>query len=147
MASLISNAEKAVLTGIMDDLFDTFKRTIVIHKESKKTISSVIDLDAVFGYGDNQPNSSYTYTAVNQAFEAIIRYNKVQGDDGVGGLNVSYVDGLCQIRLKEDGHNYIKSGKVEKITFDNKVFKIVGSYRVKFFLDSVFYVYTLQEAK
>ena len=41
MPSLISETEKNNLTGIFNDIFDTFKREIVIHKEPKKVISQV----------------------------------------------------------------------------------------------------------
>ena len=41
MASLLSSLEISGITGIFEDIFDTFKRTIVIHKEPVKTISQI----------------------------------------------------------------------------------------------------------
>ena len=41
MASLISTTEKNVLTGIFGDIFDTFQRSITIHKEPKKIIEEI----------------------------------------------------------------------------------------------------------
>ena len=48
MPSLVSDAEKEELQVIFADIFDTFKRSITIHKEPIKTISSV-DINFIFG--------------------------------------------------------------------------------------------------
>ena len=44
MPSLISTAERAILTGTFQDVFDTFKRAIVVHKEPIKVISSIDEI-------------------------------------------------------------------------------------------------------
>ena len=41
MASLITDAEKTALSGVFDDIFDTFKQNITIYKEPIKTVSSI----------------------------------------------------------------------------------------------------------
>ena len=62
MASLISDTEKNNLTGIFGDIFDTFKRTIVIHKEPKRVVGT-INTASLFGYGDPAESVNYTYHA------------------------------------------------------------------------------------
>ena len=51
MASLVSSGEKAALSRVFDDVFDTFKRDVTIYKESVKILSSVSEAN-IFGYGD-----------------------------------------------------------------------------------------------
>ena len=71
MPSLISETEKNNLTGIFNDIFDTFKREIVIHKEPKKVISQV-NTASLFGYGDPASSLNYSYEPVSGVFEATI---------------------------------------------------------------------------
>ena len=44
MADLLTTTERQNISGIIDDVFDTFKRAIVVYKEPTKTVSDV-DLD------------------------------------------------------------------------------------------------------
>lgn len=59
MANLISQKERNLLTGIFGDIFDTFKREIVIHKESVVMLPQKIlnqynqsNVGGPFGYGE-----------------------------------------------------------------------------------------------
>ena len=74
MASLISDTEKNNLTGIFGDIFDTFKRTIVIHKEPKRVVGT-INTASLFGYGDPAESVNYTYVPQSGVYSATIRYN------------------------------------------------------------------------
>ena len=51
MASLISSSERSTFEGALDDLFDTFKRNIVIYKDAQ---ISIIDINQprIFGYNE-----------------------------------------------------------------------------------------------
>ena len=57
MASLISDTEKANLTGIFGDIFDTFKRDVIIHKEPTKVVTDV-NINQIFGYGGDSQKSN-----------------------------------------------------------------------------------------
>ena len=59
MASLVSATEIAAFTGDFINLFDTFKRDFVVHKESKKVISQ-INTDFLYGYGTSAQQANYT---------------------------------------------------------------------------------------
>ena len=73
MPSLISDSEKANLTGIFGDIFDTFKRDITVHKEPTKVVSDV-NVNQIFGYGGDSQKSNVTYVHNSQDFEATISY-------------------------------------------------------------------------
>jgi hypothetical protein len=146
MASLLSTTERANLTSIFTDIFDTFKRTVTIHKEPKKIITTINE-SALFGYSDSSNVVNYSYESVSSSFEATIRYVESARDDYFAKDLNSYLEGtLVRIKVKKDARDYIESSPTEKVTFDNKNFKVVGNDTVKTFLDSTFYVFYLKEA-
>ena len=146
MPSLISTTEKNNLTGIFNDIFDTFKREIVIHKEPKRVVSS-INTAAIFGYGDPSSSVNYTYVPQSGVYEATIRYNLDQTVDRLGEIPQYISEGGVFIKVQEPARNYINKGKTEKVTFDNKSFKVVSEDANKSFLNSKFYVYKLEATK
>jgi hypothetical protein len=152
MASLLSTTQIAGMTGTMKDHFDTFSRSIVVHKESKKTINAGaeadINLDFVYGYGEEQTElqNNYEYTPVNASFSALIRYGKNQGEDVLPDVSIRFPEGVVVIKVELDCYNYIKDGgKTEKITFDDKHWKIIGAPRAKFYLSRPMYLFQIQE--
>jgi len=145
MASLLSSLEISGITGIFEDIFDTFKRTIVIHKEPVKTISQ-INTENLFGYGDSSNTVNYTYAPQSGSYFAKISYvEKSSEDPYVRDLGTRIDSNIVRIKVKNDVRNYIQKGKTEKITFDDKTFQIAGNEIVKNFLGSEFYIYYLKE--
>jgi len=146
MPSRISETEKNNLTGIFNDIFDTFKREIVIHKEPKKVISQV-NTSSLFGYGDPASSINYSYTPVSGVFQATVRYNLEQETERLADIPSNVSVGGVFIKVQEPARNYINKGKTEKITFDNKSFKVISEDANKSFLNSKFYVYKLEATK
>ncbi len=145
MASLLSSLEISGITGIFEDIFDTFKRTIVIHKEPVKTISQ-INTENLFGYGDSSNTVNYTYAPQSGSYFAKISYvEKSSEDPYVRDLGTRIDSNIVRIKVKNDVRNYIQKGKTEEITFDDKTFQIAGNEIVKNFLGSEFYIYYLKE--
>lgn len=154
MASLLTSSQISSATGTMGDHFDTFSRSITVHKESKKEVNSTaeadVNLDFVFGYGEEQPELqlNYTYTPVNSAFNALIRYGRDQEADILPDAGIRHPEGLVTIKVEQDCYDYIENnGKTEKITFDSKHWKIVSEARAKFYLTRPMYLYQLQEIR
>lgn len=146
MPSLISDTEKNNLTGIFGDIFDTFKRTIVIHKEPKRVIDS-ISTSSLFGYGDPASSINYTFVPQSGVYSATIRYNIDQSVERLGDIPQYIEDGSVYIKVQKNAKDYIKNGKTEKITFDNKSFKVASEDANKSFLDAEFYVFRLESTK
>jgi len=143
MASLISSTEKNVLTGIFGDIFDTFERSITIYKEPKKIIQE-INLDGVFGYGEYSQAANYTYVSVSEAHPAVIRYANDAEHKEVDDITSNIPFGHATIKVKENARDYIKNGKTEKITFDDKTFELASSDKVQRFLDSEYFVFLVK---
>jgi hypothetical protein len=146
MPSLITETEKNNLTGIFNDIFDTFKRSIVIHKEPKRVVSS-INTAAIFGYGDPSSSVNYTYVPQSGIFDATIRYNIDQDTERLGDIPQNISVGGVFIKVKSDAKDYINKGKTEKITFDDKTFKLSSEDANRSFLNSKFFVYKLESTK
>ena len=146
MPSLITETEKNNLTGIFNDIFDTFKRQIVVHKEPKRVVSQV-NTASLFGYGDPASSINYTYVPVSGVFDATIKYNLDQDEQRLGDIPDDVAVGGVFIKVKEIARDYINKGKTEKITFDNKSFKVTSLDANRSFLNSKFFVYKLESTK
>ncbi|MAF24605.1 hypothetical protein CL634_03385 [bacterium] len=146
MASLISTEEKAILTGTFQDVFDTFKREIVVYKEPQKVIGS-IDEGMIFGYGEYSNPVNYTYESVSSTFYATVRYIDNQQIEHIEVIGTDVPKGLVRMKVEKEAMDFIEDGKNEKITFDKKSFNIISTVAVKRFLDSEFFVYYLEVTK
>jgi hypothetical protein len=143
MSSLISADEKAILTGTFQDVFDTFKRAVVVHKEPQKIIAS-IDEGMIFGYGEYSNPVNYTYEPVSNTFYATVRYIDNQAVDHAEAIGTDIPRGIVRMKVEKEAMDFIEAGKTEKVVFDKKSFNIVSTVAVKRFLDSEFYVYYLE---
>jgi hypothetical protein len=147
MADLISNTERVALGSMFNDIFDTFKRYIVIHKEPKKIIKQ-ISMSQIFGYGDYSEAVNYTYIPVTGVYPAIIKYTDKQTANFVEEINSQISVGTASIKVKKDCRDFISNGKTEKIEFDGKAFNVISDDAVKSFLSaSEFYVFQLEVTK
>ena len=146
MPSLISDTEKNNLTGIFNDIFDTFKRTITVHKEPKRVVDSV-NTASLFGYGDPASSVNYTYVPQSGIYDATIRYNLDQAQETLGDIPQYVSEGAVYIKVQREARDYINKGKTEKITFDNKSFKVISEDANKSFLNSEFFVFKLESTK
>lgn len=146
MPSLISSNEKSILTGIFNNIFETFARQVVVYKESLKTRIPNNSGAFVFGFGDSQGEDSYVYTEVTGVYPAVIRY---QDQNLIQNMDISQMisNGEVTIKVKKDCRNFINGGKTEKIVFDERTFFIDGDERKQTFLDSEFYIFKLKSTK
>tara|TARA_Y100001972_G_C7585511_1_gene293572 strand:+ start:183 stop:623 length:441 start_codon:yes stop_codon:yes gene_type:complete len=146
MASLVSSGEKAALSGVFDDVFDTFKRDITIYKEPIKTLNSISEAN-IFGYGDASNQLNYTYTSETGVFPALIKYSDEQQENYYSDLAGGISKGDVRIKVKKDCRDFIEGGKTEKVEFDDKTWNVTSEDSVRRFLDSEFFVYYLTRTK
>ena len=149
MASLVSNSEKQILTGLYRDTFDTFSRDIVIFKEPiKEELITGPSNPGLFGFGDGQVEREYTYTPVSGVFPAIVRYINFKGNiaskELIDETNAFMQFGEVTIKVKPDCHQFIQNGKTEKFYFDDKDFFFDGDFKAMPFLGALYYIYQLK---
>lgn len=146
MASLLTAADITNFTGDFQDLFDTFKREIVVYKEPKKVIQN-INIQSYHGYGDSAQKTNFTYLPVSGTHQAVVSYKDRQESEEMGGVGLMYFAGDVRIKVDEEAKNYIKNGKTEKIVIDGKDFNVLTEDAVKNFFGLRLYVFHLRYTK
>ena len=149
MASLLTSTETSNLVSILGDVFDTFKRDVVIHKSPKKVISQINE-SQLFGYGEAANPVNYTYTPQSGVYSAKISYIENKANEYVQDFQSNIDRNIVRMKVQKDAKDYIESGTTENITFDDKTFNLLGDHMVKNFLGPsgyTTYVYYLKETK
>jgi hypothetical protein len=147
MPSLISPTERENLTGIFNDIFDTFHRRIVVYKEPTKVRTSYDPSNMVFGFGEQQTEEPYTYTQVTGVFPATIRYKQGERSKFASDIDALIPANGVSIKVRPDCRDFINDGKTEQIEVDGRIFKLDSEERKQAFLDSNFYVFILKAVK
>lgn len=147
MASFLSATEESWYADQADTWFDTFKRTIVVHKEPLQTIKTSTT-PQLFGYGQAGQTTSQQieYTPRSQSFEAVIKYGSNQDLDLAGDIK-AYVtsQNFVSIIVKPTTRDYLNKDKTEKIVFDGKSFNTISNGTTKSFFSVIYYEFVLQE--
>ena len=149
MPSLISETEKASLTGIFGDIFDTFSRDVYIYKKPQRVNpGGVINTAFIFGYEVGTWDDGYTYIYSSGVYPAVIKYDTKLQDSDYGDVGVRQPVVAGNIKVKTDAKEFIEGGRpVERVTVDDKDFKVVGQGRLQAFLNSKFYVFRIEALK
>ena len=147
MASLISAQEIADFQQAVNDHFDTFKRSLTVHKTPLKKIISSATNPQMIGYQDNSIQEQIEYVAQNQSFDAIIAYQDPFNVDVVEQIKIKTNSPLVSIKVKKNARDYILDDKTEKITFDSKTFKLVSNDVIKNYQGLIYYLFYLEEVK
>lgn len=142
MASLIPEAAKTEFTSALSDHFDTFKATITVNKEPKRTVTLTADQNIYAGYG--APKTQVSYTPVSQSFSAIVNYKENQPLEYQDELKVMIEKGDVRIKVEKDCKDYIDKGKTESIEINGSLFNVVSSDGARFFIGKTYYVYYLE---
>jgi hypothetical protein len=142
--SFLNSNEKNWFADAADTWFETFKRSIIIHKEPIKNIVQNTTNQMV-GYDESSNIIDYSYTPRNETFDAVIQYKP---DDGLiidEEIKLKFSNQSALIYVAEDAKNYINKDKTEKISFDKKDFNINSSSIVRNYFTKNYYIYFLKE--
>ena len=69
---------------------------------------------------------SIEYIPQNSSFPAIIQYDPKGALENITDIKADIMDQIVKIKVKQDARDYIMSDIIEKITFDDKIFKIIS---------------------
>ena len=141
MASFLSAAQKASYEAVMQDMHDTFARTIYAYKESQKVIVST-DPNFNYLYNNVKGVSKIVRKSQFKAISARVQYmdkqSEVMFDSEVDSqIKVQHDIGEVRIKLNAEGYSYFKDAK--RVEIDGKLFfkitdvKKHGLFRPKFF--------------
>ena len=145
MPSLISSSELAIITGTLNDVFDSRSRRLIVYKESTKISAPIDQSNMVFGFGESQQQDAFTYTEVTGVYPAVGIYSFKQENVKFNSEIMSrLLDGDLTIKVKKDCRDYINNGKIEKFVFDEETFLQNGE-EIK--ISDQFWFFSLKETK
>lgn len=143
-SSFLSANDQTWYENAIDTWFETFKKSIVVHKEPIKNIVQSTT-NQMLGYDENSNIIDYTYTPRSQSFYAVIKYNPTDNLTTDKEINIKLTDQPVMIYVQNDAKKYIDTDKTEKITFDGKDFNVYSSSIAKHYQNKTYYVYYLKE--
>jgi hypothetical protein len=153
MSSLLTDSERASFTSVIEDHFDTFKRSITIFIEPKQNFNNASPQKYLPGY-QASATANPALTIQSAAHDAIVTYGDFNRTVSPSvGKNTD--SGLVKIKVKQATYDYIKNNKIIKITIDGDSFNIASVGRRANFLNKnlgstfgeVFYIFELEYTK
>ena len=148
MADLLNETDREFFRTTLNDLFDTFKRTIIVHKEPTKKISN-LSTNVYAAYGDTSTPKNIEFVHNYKELEALVSYLDSVGSQTSAidqDIHLSIPKGASvRIKVKQEGRDYISNGKTEKIEVDGKSFNIVGKESVKYNFGTKLFVFYLEQ--
>jgi|TARA_A100001015_G_C15036364_1_gene736491 hypothetical protein len=147
MPSLINSNLKAAIEEAMDNMHDTFARTIIAYKDSKRVIISTNeDYNYLYKNVNGSIEESIRHTIQFDTFKARILYADKQGQQMVDGdatasIKIERPVGEVRIKVDQIGYNYIKDAK--RIEIDGALFYKNSDVRKHGLLSPRYYTYYL----
>ena len=127
--SLISDTDKSGFKSSYKEFFDTFKKSITIHKRGKVNVVDV-NLTQLFGYDEPANDTNYTYEIENQSFSVLIIYPEKWKNTSdfklLNSIRANILDNQIFIKVEEDCKDYLKTGTVERVDVQNKFYKLIS---------------------
>ena len=127
MPSLISETEKASLTGIFGVIFDTFSRDVYIYKKPQRVNpGGVINTAFIFGYEVGTWDDGYTYIYSSGVYPAVIKYDTKLQDSDYGDVGVRQPVVAGNIKVKTEGvFSPNLDGAFGNVLSSNEVFVVI----------------------
>lgn len=146
MASFLSAAQKAVYEAVMQDMHDTFSRSIFAYKESQKIIVST-DPNFNFLYNNVKGVNKIVRSTQFKKLAARVLYmdkqKEVMFDSEVDSqIKVQHDIGEVRIKLDAEGYSYFKDAK--RVEIDGKLFFNITEVRPHGLFKPKFYTYYLR---
>jgi|TARA_R110002167_G_scaffold77366_3_gene214917 hypothetical protein len=114
--SLISESQKNTIKAIIDDIHETFARTITVYEEGEKVlISASSQFNGIYGRSVNGEKTTEK-TVVSHLVKARIKYIKADESNITDGkigsqLGIEIINGLVRITVNKDGFEILKEAK------------------------------------
>lgn len=149
MASFLTDSEKSSLNSVMDDLHDTFKRTIKVYKNASKTINTQNNsYNSIYGNAGSVSSVINTpqYTEIDATIQYANNYNDQFFSDEETDppqLKIKIPQGKVEIKIKAADLEVAKNGK--RFVFDNTTFTIDSDFLAHGLFGVRFYTFFVKE--
>jgi hypothetical protein len=149
MSDYLTSAERAMISGDYDMVFDTMSngRSIVIVKEPIKALTNLPEVENLVGFGEMQVEPLYDYTPVSGTYPAMIIYPNKHLSSFNPEINARIYAGEVTIKVKKDCRDFMNNGFNKQILLDGKTFLIDGEERRQLFLDAEYFFFDLRASK
>lgn len=149
MASLISTSEKAIITGIFGNIFDTFSRNIIVVKEPLRIPIVPAPSHNLFGFGAQQADDTFIYSGVSGIFPAAIHYPIGPSQDAplTEEINAFTFQGPISIKVRQDARDFINTNKTIHIIVDGRTFFLDSDENQNASFDGRYFIFNLRVTK
>jgi len=148
MPSYLSSDQKKVFEGIMQNMHDTFARSIFAYKESQKLILST---DPNFNYlynnvkGVSQILRKSQFKAIKARIQYMDRDNTTMYDNEADAqIKAQGPVGEVRIKVDEEGNEYFKDAK--RVEIDGRMFFKVSDVKKHGLFTPKYFTYYLKPA-
>lgn len=131
--SLISDAQKTTIKAIIDDIHETFARTITVFEEGERVIiaaspSTLATYNGIYGKRAGG-ESSVTRNVVSHSIKARIKYIDAKDESLADGqinsqLDISLINGSVRITVDGAGYDILREAK--RCEFEGRKYEIVS---------------------
>lgn len=143
---LLSDDEKNELQGALEDIHDTWKRSVAFYKKPTEVIIST-DVEHNFLLEDAPDNTQVQLVEQSGIFDARILYDKRQIIRPFAGFNqenevkLAIYEGEVRLKVDESGHAFLQD--TERVVLDGFIFKIQSAERPHGLFNTQYYTYYL----
>jgi len=128
--SLISDAQKTTIKAIIDDIHETFARTITVYEDGERVLiaSASSTYNGIYGRTEGG-NSSLTRNFKSHTLKARIKYITAKDESLADGqinsqLDISLINGSVRITVDTAGYGILKEAK--RCEFEGRKYEIVS---------------------
>ena len=147
MSSYLTSDFRAELTGALGNLFDSFSKSIVVHKEPKIVLNNQSS-PSLMGYSQNSFGENIEgYVAENSGFYCNVWFSTSSPQFYVEDLNIKLDKDQILIKVDSVASDYIKTGKTEYIVFEDKKYNLESGPIPKNWFNLVYYFYVLRNTQ
>ena len=148
MPSYLNSNQKKEYESVMQDMHDTFARSIFVYKESLKVI---ISSDPNFNYlynnvkGVKQTIRKSQFKQIKARISYMDKQTEINLDAEVDSqIKVSQSIGEVRIKIDKEGHDYFKDAK--RVEIDGRLFFTVTDVKKHGLFGTNFFTYYLRPA-
>jgi len=125
--SLISDLQKTAIKSIIDDIHETFARTITVFEEGERVlIAASSTYNGIYGKTEGG-GSSVSRTVVSHSVKARIKYINADEQNLADGqinsqLDINLINGSVRITVDSDGYDILREAK--RCDFEGRKYEI-----------------------
>jgi hypothetical protein len=125
--SLISDSQKTAIKSIIDDIHETFARTITVFEEGERVlIAASSTYNGIYGKTEGG-GSSVSRTVVSHSVKARIKYINADEQNLADGqinsqLDINLINGSVRITVDSDGYDILREAK--RCDFEGRKYEI-----------------------